>query len=483
MTERLASVLPLDAPARPADVARDVVVVGGGNAGICAALAARRAGARVLLLERSGEVFRGGNSRHTRDIRYAHQAADSLSTGAYPREEFLADLRSVSDDRSSAPLAAILADASAELPAWMSAQGVRWQGSLHGALHLSRTNAFFLGGGRALLNTYYGTAERLGVEIAYEADVVDLEMDGSACRSIGMRRRGTVRRVAPAAVVVAAGGIEANTQWLRDHWGAAADNFVVRGSATNDGTVLRMLLAAGAAPVGDERHFHAVAVDARSPRYDGGIVTRVDAVPYGIAVNAEGVRFHDEGETFWPKRYAVWGRLIAEQPGQVAWVLFDEKVRRLFIPPVYAPLRAASLPELAGMLPVPRERLLATVDAYNRATPAAARFDPVSLDGMATAGIQPPKSNWAQRIDTPPFYAYPLRPGITFTYAGVRVDELARVVDVAGRAFDNVFAAGELMAGNILTVGYLAGIGLTIGTVFGRIAGEEAARVAARRAH
>jgi tricarballylate dehydrogenase len=241
--------------------------------------------------------------------------------------------------------------------------------------------------------------------------------------------------------------------------------------------MLRQMLDAGADPAGPERGFHAIAVDARAPRFDGGIVTRVDAVPFGIVVNRDGDRFYDEGEELWPKRYAVWGRLIAEQPGQAAYAIFDEQVRGRFIEPLWPPVVAGSIAELAASLDLPAERLAATVERFNAAVEPGA-YDPALLDDCRTAGIEPPKTHWALRIDQPPFAAYPLRPGITFTYLGVRVDARARVVDTAGEPFANLTAAGEIMAGNILRRGYLAGFGMTIGTVFGRIAGEEAASVA-----
>jgi tricarballylate dehydrogenase len=235
------------------------------------------------------------------------------------------------------------------------------------------------------------------------------------------------------------------------------------------------MLDAGALAVGDPRECHAVAIDGRAPKFDGGIVTRLDCVPLGIVVNAEGERFYDEGEDFWPKRYAIWGKLVARQPGEVAYSIVDAKVRGRFMPSVYPPIQAASLRELEQKLGLPIGRLEATVAAFNGAVQPGS-FDHTTLDDCRTMGLTPAKSHWAQRLDTPPYWAYPLRPGITFTYLGLRIDSHARVLATNGTPFANVYAAGEIMAGNVLRKGYIAGIGMTIGTVFGRIAGESAAR-------
>jgi tricarballylate dehydrogenase len=275
--------------------------------------------------------------------------------------------------------------------------------------------------------------------------------------------------------VVASGGFEANIPWLKEYWGDAADNFIIRGTKHNQGRMLAELLEFGAKPVGNPREFHAVAVDARAPKFDGGIVTRLDSVPFGIAVNREAERFYDEGEDFWPKRYAIWGGLIARQPGQIAYSIIDAKAIGQFMPSVFPPIKAGSLGEIAAKLELDPQRLAATVEAFNRAV-RPGTFDPASLDDCRTEGLDPPKSHWAVPIDTPPFWAYPLRPGITFTYLGVTVNERAQIIMHDDRSAGNMFAAGEVMAGNILGRGYLAGFGLTIGAVFGRIAGREAAR-------
>jgi tricarballylate dehydrogenase len=457
----------------------DVVVIGGGNAGLCAALSARQMGASVIVLERAPRHLRGGNSRHTRNFRCAHAAPTELLTESYPEDEFLADLNRVTENQGDADLSRLLIARSAGCPEWMRQFGVRFQSSLRGTLHLSRTNLFFLGGGKALMNSYYAAAERAGVRVAYDADVVGLEFEDTRCRSVTVRLGGQTRQVRARAVVLAAGGFEANIEWLREAWGDAADNFIIRGTPHNTGTILRLMLDAGAEPVGDPRACHAVAVDARAPRFDGGIVTRLDSLPFGVVVNKHAERFYDEGEDAWPKRYAIWGRLIAAQPDQIAYSIVDVKAVGTFMPSMFPVIAAGSIRELAVKLGLPAERLEATVTAFNHSVRPGS-FNHMVLDDCRTEGLTPPKSHWAQRIDTPPLWGYPIRPGITFTYIGLRVDASGRVVMKDSAPAENVYAAGEIMAGNVLRKGYVAGIGMTIGTVFGRVAGEAAGRHATR---
>jgi tricarballylate dehydrogenase len=452
----------------------DVAVVGGGNAGLSAALAAQQAGASVIVLEASPRDFRGGNSRHTRNLRCAHPAPTDVLTESYSEDEFLADLMRVTNNEADGPLARLLVDRSASCPAWMAQFGVRFQPSLSGTLHLSRTNTFFLGGGKALMNSYYAAAARAGICVVYDAEVTDLDIDAGTFRAASVRVEGRTEKVTAGAVVVAAGGFEANIDWLREIWGEAADNFIIRGTPYNKGTLLKLLLDAGVQPVGDPAQCHAIAVDARAPRFDGGIVTRLDSLPFGIVVNKHGERFYDEGEDAWPKRYAIWGRLIAGQPEQIAFSIIDAKTARTFMPSVFPPIAASSIRDLAVALGLPADRLEDTVATYNRAVRPGS-FDHTRLDDCRTEGLAPNKTHWAQRLDTPPFWGYPLRPGITFTYLGVKVDDRARVLMADGSPARNIHAAGEIMAGNILRRGYIAGIGMTIGTVFGRIAGEQAA--------
>jgi len=461
----------------------DVLVIGGGNAALCAALTAREAGASVLLLESAPKPWRGGNSPHTRNIRCMHDGPQDVLVDAYPEEEYWQDLLKVTAGRTDETLARIAIRASSTCREWMRRHGVRFQPPLSGALHVARTNAFFMGGGKALVNAYYRSAAALGVAIRYEAPVDALELaDG---RFVAARIG--AERIEARSCVLAAGGFESNREWLDEAWGTnergerPAQNFLVRGTRFNTGVLLRLMLDAGADRVSDPTQAHMVAIDARAPLYDGGICTRIDCVSLGVVVNREGERFYDEGEDFWPKRYAIWGRLVAAQPGQIAYSVIDAKAVGRFMPPVFAGTRADSPAELARALRLPEDAFLATLARYNAACRAGS-FDHTALDDCATDGLVPAKTHWARTIDTPPYFGYALRPGVTFTYLGLKVDERA-AVHFAGAPSDNLFAAGEMMAGNILGQGYTAGVGMAIGTAFGRIAGRGAAALALQGEH
>ena len=455
----------------------DVLVVGGGNAGLSAAITAREAGASVMLLEHAPRALRGGNSRHTRNLRLMHESPTATLKGSYSSSDYWGDLLSVTHGKTDEHLARMAIDATAELLPWMEAHGARFQPALEGTLSLSRTNAFFLGGGKALMNAYYGAAERLGVNVVYDTEVRSLCLANGMIREVSIVRNGASASVRPNSVVACSGGFQANIEWLREYWGDAARNFIIRGTPYAQGIVLKNLLDQGAAPVGDPTQCHAVAVDARAPKFDGGIVSRLDCIPFSIVVDRAGRRFYDEGEDLWPKRYAIWGRLVAKCSEQIANAITDAKSEKLFMPSAFPPIRAESVGELAGKLGVDTAGLEATVKNFNQAV-RPGKFDPSALDDCRTDGIAPPKTHWARPIEVPPFLGYPLRPGITFTYLGVKVDEKARVLMQDDRPTANLFAAGEIMAGNILGEGYIAGVGMAIGAVFGRIAGREAAKLA-----
>ena len=439
----------------------DVLVIGGGNAALCAALMAREAGASVLLLEAAPREWRGGNSVHTRNLRCMHDEPQDVLTEAYPEEEYFQDLLKVTGGITDERLARFAIRHSASCRPWMVKHGVRFQNSLSGTLHLSRTNAFFLGGGKALVNAYFRSAEALGVEIRYESPVDRLEIVDGRFRAAWVGEQ----RIEARACVVANGGFESNREWLREAWGQhngewVAENFLIRGTRFNMGVLLKSLHEAGADRIGDPQQCHAVAIDARAPLYDGGICTRVDCVSLGIVVNRHAQRFYDEGEDFWPKRYAI----------------IDAKAIGRFMPPVFPGEKADSLEELARKVGLDADAFVKTVREFNAAC-RIGTFDHSVLDDCHTEGLTPVKTHWARPIDTPPFYAFALRPGITFTYLGVKVDETA-AVHFGGQPSENLFAAGEVSAGNVLGKGYLAGIGMTIGTAFGRAAGASAARAA-----
>ena len=451
----------------------DLIVVGGGNAALCAAIEAAEAGARVLLLEGAPRPYRGGNSRHTRNFRCMHSGPMSVLTGEYAEDEYLHDLMLVTKGQTDEHLARMAIRTSESCLPWMEKHGVRFQPSLSGTLSLSRTNAFFLGGGKALVNAYYNTAQDLGVTVAYEAKIAHVRMSGDSFEAVEVVAGDGLIAIGGKAVVLASGGFQADIEWLARAWGPAARNFLIRGTPYNRGEVLRDMLDGGAESVGDPTQCHCVAIDGRAPKYDGGIVTRLDCVPFSIVVNRHGQRFYNEGEDVWPKRYAIWGRLVAAQPDQVAYALIDAKSANLFMPSVFPAVVSDSVEGLAEQLGLPQAAVVETVERYNAACRLGS-FHSTELDGLATEGLEPPKTNWARPLDTPPYYGYSLRPGVTFTYLGLKVDETARASGSAGR-YANVWAAGEIMAGSILGQGYLAGFGMTIGTVFGRIAGREAA--------
>ena len=454
----------------------DVIVVGGGNAALCAAIRAAEVGASVAIFERAPREYRGGNSRHTRNFRCMHGTPKGVLTDSYGEDEFYDDLLKVTKGNTDEELARLTIRESEACYDWMLEQGCYFQESLSGTLSLSRTNAFFLGGGKALVNAYYNRLESLGVAIFYEATVLNVVIRDRKFDGVLVDLNGTQSYKRGRCVVLASGGFEADKDWLASAWGDAARNFLIRGTPYNTGEVLKGVLADGADQVGDPTQCHAVAIDGRAPEYDGGIVTRVDCVPFSIVVNQEGKRFYDEGEDVWPKRYAIWGRLVAKQPDQVAYAIIDSKSKDLFMPTVFSATVTERLDDMAQQLGLPEDEFLATVKDFNAACQEG-DFLPTELDGLRTNGLTPQKTNWARPIDTQPFYGYELRPGVTFTYLGFRVGDDAKV-SFGGVPSTNVWAAGEIMAGSILGEGYLAGFGMTIGTVFGRIAGEGAGRYA-----
>lgn len=452
----------------------DVLIAGGGTAALCAALAARRRGASVLLLEAAPRALRGGNTRHARNLRLMHLAPTPYSPGVYSAEAFRADLERACGETARTALSERLIAESNGLDDWLSDQGVVFQPIAGGLLPESHKTVFLLGGGKAMLNALYGAAERAGVVIRYGHRVSALSLKARRLYAVRVHAGAERLTLYPRALIACTGGAQANRRWLRRYWGAAAEGFLNRGTPETDGHLLAALRHAGAQLIGDPGAAYLVAVDARSPRDDGGIATRIRAMPAGIVVDSSGRRFQDEGADSASTRYAAWGQRLAACPGQIAWLILDEPARRAAPPTLYPPLSAATPEALGARLGIDGVQLGATLAAYNAAVRPPA--DASDAQGWHTEGLEPPKSRQARALDTPPYHAWPMRPGLTFTYQGVAVDEHVRVRLRDGSSAPDLFAAGMLLLPNILPRGYVSGLGLTISAVFGRLAGEEAAR-------
>lgn len=460
----------------------DVLVIGGGIAGLCAAIEAAQAGAAVRLLEAAPYAWRGGNSRHSRNLRLAHDDETPWQPGRYTAAEFAAELRAAAGAASDTALTELLCSESAGLAAWLASHGVVFQPIAGGLLPWSRKTAFFLGGGKAMVNSLYASAAAHGVAIDYECTVPALTPDDGAAGvriDVAAGSPAGERRFTAGAVVVASGGYPANRDWLRERWGEAADRFANRGSPYLRGELLRSLLAAGALPVGVPGDCHLVAVDARAPQEDAGIVSRVDGMPWGIVVDGDGRRFHDEGENLGPIRYSYWGQRIARHPGQRAWLLLDADAVTQLPPLLYPPLTAPTIGALATRIGLDAATLQATIDGYEAARRCDGKDD---IKAANCPGLLPPRSRHAAPLSRPPFAAIPMQPGVSFTCFGVGVNRSARLLRADGgalqRAFPRVFAAGMIMAPAILGSAYLSGAALTISAVFGRIAGRNAAALA-----
>jgi len=488
----------------------DVVVVGGGNAGLCAALAAREAGASVLLLERAPAEERGGNSAFTSgamrvvyggvdDIR---QLVDGLTDeqvartdfGTYPASAFLGDLARVTDGRTDPDLAAVLVGRSFETLRWMRGHGVGFH-ALYDRQAFEVGGRFVFwggltveadGGGRGLVDALTGASRAAGVAMRYGTRAESLVTAGGRVAGVRASGDGREETIGAAAVVLASGGFEANAEWRTRYLGPGWDLAKVRGTRFNTGDGIRMALDAGAMPWGHWSGSHAVAWDFDAPAYGdravGAAFSKL-SYPLSIMVNARGERFVDEGADFRNYTYAKYGRRILEQPGQFAWQVFDRKVSRLLRQEYrtgrVTKVTAGSLDELAGRLDgVDPDGFARTVRDYNAAVVDGVPFDPSVRDGRRTVGLAVDKTNWALALDAPPFEAYRVTCGITFTFGGLRITTDARVVDQAERPIPGLYACGELVGG-LFYFNYPGGSGLTSGAVFGRIAGTSAARFAA----
>ena len=486
--------------------AQTVIVVGGGNAALCAAISARLEGAEVLLLERAPEALSGGNSRFTAGaMRTVYNGLDDIvglmpeltaaereqnDFGRYSREDFLGDLGRVTQWRCDPDLADRLVSDSLPTLLWMREQGVRFL-PLYGRQSFTVNGKVRFwgglvieawGGGPGLVDALTRRARSLGVDIRYDHRVRALIGTSQQVVGVEVEHGNATETVSGDAVVRACGGFEANAAWRARYLGPGWDLAHVRGTRFNTGDGIAMAETLGAAVRGHFSGCHAVQWDANSPEYGDlavGDGFQKHSYPFGLMVNRNGERFVDEGADFRNYTYARYGHEVLRQPGQVAWQVFDAKCEPLLrdeyrIRQVSC-VSAPTIPALASRMEgIDTNAFIATVSAFNAAVQDTNAFDPTVRDGRCTVGLTPPKSNWAQRLDTPPFSAYQVGCGITFTFGGLHVDASARVLAQDGRPIQGLFAAGELVGG-LFYFNYPGGSGLTSGAVFGRLAGRHAA--------
>ena len=491
------------------DPETDVVVVGAGNAAMCAALAAREQGAGVMVLEAAPRDESGGNSRYTAGaMRVVFAGAEDLvkvmdlsaqelantDFGQYTREQYYDDMARVTRFRCDPDLVETLVENSLDTMVWMRSKGVRFQPSYgRQAFRIGGRFRFWgglavevWGGGPGLVANLAQSCEREGIDILYESRVVSLIEEGGAVRGVVVRGSDGAFAVRGRAVVLACGGFESNAEWRTRYLGPGWDLARVRGTRFNAGDGIRMALEAGAMSYGNWSGCHSVGWDRNAPEFGDlsvGDGFQKHSYPFGIMVNARGERFVDEGADFRNYTYAKYGRAVLEQPGQLAWQVFDAKVAHLLRDEYrireVTKVTADSLEALAGKLDdIDPGGFLRTVNAYNAAVRTDVAFDPTVKDGRGTDGLEVPKSNWAQTLDTPPFSAYAVTCGITFTFGGLRIDTLGRVLDTGARPIPGLFGAGELVGG-LFYFNYPGGTGLMSGAVFGRIAGGSAGAHAA----
>jgi tricarballylate dehydrogenase len=484
----------------------DVVVVGAGNAAFCAALAAREKVKKVLVLERAPEDEAGGNSRFTAGLmRVAYAGVDDLKRaipdltaeeiartdfGTYTEEQFLDDMARVTEFRCDPDLTEILVKQSLDAVAWMRTKGVRFTAAWgRQAFNIGGKFKFWggltveaVGGGPGLVESLTKAAGKNGIEVWYKARATGLIADDAGVKGVRVKRDGKTVEVHAKSVVLAAGGFQANPEWRTRYLGPGWELAKVRGTRFNTGDVIRMALDAGAAPAGNWSGCHAVAWERNAPEFGDlaiGDQFQKHSYPWGVYVNAQGKRFLDEGADFRNYTYAKYGRVILSQPGQFAWQIFDAKVKSQLRDEYkirqVTKHTANTLEELCGKLEdTDGTAALEELKAYNAAVRTEVAFNPNVKDGRGTKGLAIPKSNWANTLDTPPFEAYAVTCGITFTFGGLRINTSAQVLDTDGAPMPGLFAAGELVGG-IFYFNSPGGTGLTNGAVFGRIAGTSAA--------
>ncbi len=484
----------------------DVIVVGGGNAALCAALSASEIRKKILVLERAPQDEAGGNSRFTAGLfRVAYRGVEDLKKvmpdlsaeeiartdfGAYTEEQFLDDMARVTEYRCDPDLTEILVKKSLPAVEWMRGKGLRFTAAWgRQAFKVDGRFKFWggltveaVGGGPGLVDGLTQAAKKNGIEIWYGARALSLLSDDSGVHGVRAKHGGKTMELKSKAVVLAAGGFQADPEKRTRYLGPGWELAKVRGTRFNTGDAIGMALDIGAAATGNWSGCHAVAWERNAPEFGDlavGDQFQKHSYPWGIYINAEGRRFVDEGADFRNYTYAKYGRVILNQPGQFAWQIFDGKVKHLLrdeykIRQVTKRV-SGSLEELVRSLDdINHENALKEIESYNRAVRTDIPFNPNVKDGRGTRGLAIPKSNWANTLDTPPFEAYAVTCGITFSFGGLKINTDAQVMSSDGAPIPGLYAAGELVGG-IFWFNYPGGSGLTNGAVFGRIAGKNAA--------
>ena len=485
-------------------IACEVVVVGGGNAGLVAVIDAANRGANVLLLEKAPRERRGGNSRFTGGVwRVAFDndkkeilplldasalpaPLESIDIAPYPKDDFYADMMRVSEGLSEKRWTEILVDKSLPTLVWMVEQGVKFTIPAYSVVKRGdriyvppRTTAVeSVNLGEGLVEMLYGIVEARKVPVLYETAGQSLivNADGDVCGLIARSNEGIIQ-VDAKSIILACGGFEANTEMRRRYLGEGWDLAKLRGTKYNTGDGLQMALEIGAQSSGHWGGCHASVVSEDSPMVEAESVGCIRySYLYCIMVNINGERFIDEGEDIVAYTYAKTGRQIVKQPGGLAFQIFDAKVTDLFMPEYQGAIRVESnsLEDLARQADINVEGFIKTVKEFNAAIKEDGKpFLPGICDGRRTYGLNPDKMNWAQKIDTPPFLAYAVVRGLTFAYGGIQINDKTQVLDTRDHPIGGLYAIGE-MPGGLFYHNYMAGSGLMKGAITGRIAAEHA---------
>ena len=486
----------------------DVIVVGAGNAAFAAALSASETQSSVIMLERAPENEAGGNTRFTAGaIRFAYNGVKDLKAlvpdltteeikntdfGSYTEEAFFDDMGRLTEYRTDPNLCEILVKESKNTLMWMQKLGIKFA-PIYGRQAFKVDGKFKFwggltleawGGGPGLLAAWLKTAQKNKIEIRYKARAISLLYNDYGVHGVKVNQNGRTIELKARAIVLASGGFQANTEWRARYLGPGWDTAKVRGTRFNTGDGIRMALEANASPYGNWSGCHAVGWERNAPEFGDlavGDNFQKHSYPFGIMINANGERFVDEGADFRNYTYAKYGRIILAQPGQFAWQIFDNKVLHLLRDEYrikqMTKVSANTLEDLVKKLDdVNSVIALKTINNYNHATNKNTLFNPNIKDNLRTEGLNIPKSNWATTINEPPFEAYAITCGITFTFGGLRITPKGQVLDSELQVIKGLFACGELVGG-LFYNNYPGGSGLTAGAVFGKIAGASAANL------